>query len=218
MIDQQVATATRDVQGGYSRHPRLEPREPRAAGPGGEPRRGHDRGAARALARVLPGGLDDERRSVEHDRVRPALRRGRPAEARGSRQLPHRLGRVGGRPPRRQPRHRRADVPADDGRPERFHRQAGQQGRRARPAHGPHPRAHRRGALAVGLLHRERRLLRGRRRTDAVRLRADLRPDRDRAAAGRRPRRLRRRRRRRRSSRTAPRRSRSPRSWTRGSR
>ena len=56
-------------------HPRLEPGESRAAGPGGEPGRGHDRGAAFALARVLPGGLDDERRTVEHDRVRPALRR-----------------------------------------------------------------------------------------------------------------------------------------------
>ena len=132
------------------RHPRLEPWDSRAAGPGGEPRRGHDRGAARALARIFPGGLDDERRSVEHDRVRPALRRGRPAEARGSRQLPHRPGRVGGRPPRRQPRHRRADVSADDGRPQRLHRQAGQQGRRARPAHraapacSPSRRSHRR--------------------------------------------------------------------------
>ena len=54
MIDQQVATATRDVQGGYSVILASSPGESRAADPGGEARRGHDRGTALALARVLP--------------------------------------------------------------------------------------------------------------------------------------------------------------------
>ena len=132
-------------------------------------RRRHARRAARAHVRALPGRGHGRRRDVEPDRLRRALRcRGAARSSRTAAPTDRPSG-LGGGAAGPEPRDRRPGLPAERRRPGRL---------RGRARHADHasriPTRAARASLTVAatapdrLLHRERRLLRRRGRTHAA--------------------------------------------------